>query len=189
MNDFTQEGRILYADQYEDMMQIARMAAIKCMQVAPQQSQNPAYLHVSVVNALTKYEKRDRTRRDKTDNLLNEPLDAFGNPEGVEPLFQPDIIARDEAKADVAVLLERADLTDSESLAIELKYGFMRGEDFGPLNVRRAAQMVGRSECWMRSRLTAAMVKLQCAAEPDARERKDTRPEKELELVGYRLGV
>jgi hypothetical protein len=70
-----------------------------------------------------------------------------------------------EAKNDVRTLIHKANLTDAESLCVELQYGFGRGEEFGECGVARSAQLVGRSEGWVRARLQAAMIKLQVTSE------------------------
>lgn len=171
MIDFVVEGQ--GSDYRQDMMQTARLAVLAAQKNHPTKAQNPQYLKTVINNSLFKFEQAGRTRRMNTLSILDEPI---SNSEDVEighhrstllqnsiPQMEP--YAAMEAKQDVEQLITKANLTDAEALCIEMQYGFARGQTYGECGIARTAQLVGRSENWVRSRLTAAMVKLSVTAE------------------------
>jgi RNA polymerase sigma factor (sigma-70 family) len=155
INDFLLEGR--GSDYREDMIQTAWLAVLNARAKHPTKCNIPAYLKVVIVNALIKSEQSGRQRRMNTQNTIDEPLPPT--------IIAPESFANMEAKQDVERLVAKASLSDSELLVIELHYGFGRGEDIGECTIARTAQLAGRSETWVRARLTAANIKLQVAAE------------------------
>ena len=166
MDDFVLEGS--GSDYRQDMMQTARLAVHAAQRRHPNKAKNPQYLKVVINNALFKFEQAGRTRRLNTSNLLDEPLSPHDDSHHIDNIVSlPEIepYAAMEAQQDVQSLIEKADLSDSESLVVEMTYGFGRGEDLGECSVVRIAQLIGRSENYVRARLTAAMVKLQVHAE------------------------
>ena len=139
-------------------MQTAWLAVITARERHPEKACIPAYLKVVIVNALIKSEQSGRNRRMNSQNTLDEALPPT--------IIAPESFTNMEAQQDVERLVAKANLSDSELLVIELHYGFGRAEEMGECTIARTAQLAGRSETWVRARLTAANIKLQVAAEP-----------------------
>lgn len=156
IDDFKIEGQ--GSDYIADMMQEAHLAVLSATRRHPKECKDAPYLKRVITNALIKDEQRQRTRRLNTANLLDEPDFVMQAP--------PNGIGHFEASMSLETLIKKANLSDSESLVLELKYGFGRGEDIGECNVAKTASLCGRSEGWVRARILAANIKLQVAAEP-----------------------
>jgi hypothetical protein len=155
INDFVIAGH--GSDYREDMMQIAWLAVLNVQKNHPKKAKIPQYLKAVITNSLLKSEQSGRNRRLNTSNILDEP-----SPPSIQSL---DTYAATEAKHDIQALISKADLSDAESMCVEMQYGFWRGEDTGPCTIARSAQLAGRSESWVRARLTAAHIKLEVATE------------------------
>lgn len=135
------------SDFRKDLIQVAWVAALKCQKSHPKESRNPHYLRRAVVNALIKTEQKDRPRRDFTDDIEE-------NTVSVE-------LKNDLNSYDTQLLLDKANLTPSQRVVIELIYGMTSA---GECSLHTAAIRLGKSDPWVQSRLTAAMIKLQVAA-------------------------
>jgi len=157
IDNFKFEFRTRGSDYREDMMQTARLAVLLSQSRHPEKSKDAPYIKTVIINALLKDEERGRARRLRTENTIDEATPPQFEAEGETAAM--------EAKHDVERLIEKADLTDSERVCVELKYGFGRGEDIGECNVAKIAQLTGRGEGWVKARLTAAQIKLEVATE------------------------
>lgn len=148
----------MVSDYIQDMVQTAHLAVLSAQKRYPKQCKDAPYLKAVIVNSLLKDEQRGRNRRLNTSNIVDEP-------EFHTIIAPPNGIGHFEAAMDIETLIEKADLSDSERLVLELKYGFGRGEDIGECSVSKTAQLCGRSEHWVKDRLVAAQIRLEVAAE------------------------
>lgn len=164
----TKYSRDQMSDNKADMVQSAYVEILVAQEQQPEKMKDKEYFNRVVVSSLSRYERKSRTRRHKTDNIIDEPLitedGRVHNP--ALQLAAPDAYAASEAAADVQRLIQLADLTPSEQLCIELKYGFGEGSEFGPCTISKIGQLTDRSETWVRGRIYAAELKLQVASEP-----------------------
>jgi hypothetical protein len=144
-------------DVVKDMVQVAHSVVAEIKQRVPEQANNQAYIKASIRFALNKFETRDLRNRHTTDNTIDETV-----PTDFEA---PDPFKQMEAAHDVERIMMAANLSDVESLVIELKYGFGRGEFTGPLETYTSSKICGKSVSWVRDRLYMAHTKMQLAVE------------------------
>jgi DNA-directed RNA polymerase specialized sigma24 family protein len=148
MSDFiiqSPSGRV-DSDFRADMVQAAWVAALECQQSHPKESNNPAYLRRAVVNALLKFEQGDRKRRDSRDDIED---------------TLPAADRHSSSAHDVELLINKARLTPTEQLVVELTYGLNDGKEYTDTQV---ARMMDKTPFWVRTKLTVAKIKLQVAA-------------------------
>ena len=129
------------------MIQTGWLAALQCQKSHPEESKNPAYVRMAVVNSLLKFEQRDRPRRDYTDSL--------------DAARENTIPAQDFSRHDLDLILDKARLTPTEQLVVELAYGLNNSEEH---SVRGIAFLMDKPESWVQNRLNVARLKLQVAA-------------------------
>lgn len=149
ISDFTVEswsGKV-DSDFRRDMIQTGWLAALQCQKSHPEESKNPAYVRMAVVNSLLKFEQRDRPRRDYTDSL--------------DAAEENTIPATDFSRHDLDLILDKARLTPTEQLVVELAYGLNNSEEH---SVRGIAFLMDKPESWVQNRLNVARLKLQVAA-------------------------
>ena len=155
ISDFTVEswsGKV-DSDFRRDMIQTGWLAALQCQQSHPEESKNPAYVRMAVVNSLLKFEQRDRPRRDYTDSL--------DDADGKDAAEKKAIPATDFSRHDLDLILDKARLTPTEQLVVELAYGLNNSEEH---SVRGIAFLMDKPESWVQNRLNVARLKLQVAA-------------------------
>ena len=148
MHDFviqSASGRV-DSDWRADMIQSAWVAALECQKSHPKESANPHYLRRAVVNAMLKFEQSGRRCRDSRDDI-EDTLPAPGR--------------HDTAAQDVEKLMDRAQLTPTEQLVVELTYGLNDGKEHTVVQIARLMQ---KSEFYVEGRLRVARMKLQVAA-------------------------
>jgi len=148
MSDFiiqSPSGRV-DSDFRADMLQSAWVAALECQKSHPVESRNPAYLRRAIVNALLKFEQGDRKRRDTREDMDD---------------MLPTKDKTESHGYDVELLLDKAQLTPTEQLVVELTYGLNDGKEH---TVTQIARLMDKSEFYVEGRLRVAKIKLQVAA-------------------------
>lgn len=161
LDKFILEGK--GSDERDDMIQICHLKIVELTQRFPRRAKNAAYLKQCIIRVLINYSQRDgKQQRRLVDNTLDEIAHNGSNPK--IQLEAPDRTEPVESKLDLEKLMERADLTDAESLVLELKYGMGRGEGTGECSTRQTAAIMEKSKDFVQSRLVAAMIKLSVAA-------------------------
>jgi len=129
-----------------DMIQAGWVAALECQKSHPKESKNPHYLRRAVVNALLKFEQGDRRRRDSREDM-----------DDTLPTKDRHV----STKYDIELLLDKARLTPTEQLVVELTYGLNDGKEH---TVTQIARLMDKSEFYVEGRLRVAKIKLQVAA-------------------------
>lgn len=154
MNDFKIEsssGRV-DSDFRQDMIQTAWVAVLQAQKSPsfdPKRPDAAHYLRRAIVNSLLKFEQADRYRRDNRDDL----------DEAESHEAKPTV---DTSGYDLSLLLDKAELTPAESVAVKLFYGLF--EDFGECTLRQISHLMDKPEHWVEQRISVAKLKLQVAA-------------------------
>lgn len=112
----------------------------------------PAYLKRVIINRLTNWKRDHLKEMSMTERIDPDTFYATA----------PDTSSSTDARLDVAGLIEKASLTDSQRVVLELIYGFNRGNT--PMAEETVAVTLGKTRDWVRSRRRSAMTKLAVVA-------------------------